>query len=804
MNKCQPPNCPCFCPTAELPIAPIIVAQGGPAGVITIPIFGTQPFQVAIVTNPMLPVTGVPLIASAQLFNGNVLTITTAVPALTETIAPYVATLQVCNACGMVEIQIQVDVAADITPILTSCLLAQQLWTPEAREPTVGDTLLAFTPLGCRALLPPPDACTAIQAFPGVVPTLVTQLATADCGLATVLDVLALYDLCAALNTFPAGAPLAPGDRLIALQGAACVTTTIADVAVAMQDEIDVCVLLQNLPNAVVQPTAVFYGQQAGACFEFAVSDLIALAAPACPYLAPCDGDCAAPAYSFASAPSSGMWFDALNGAVTISDDNCSDFIQVGASINIVSNASDISLIATSGSINSTGLSVNSTSISQTVITAGNGLQLTSLVGNVDITATTFGVTVNAGAASIVISSNGTVTVTPAATRNATVNAGAGAIAQLRSPTTSAIIAVNDLTGQILLNQPGTGSSIALTSSGEARMFAGAGQAVVLSSNGIAFALALTATGEISVNGNPGAAAEVLTSQGLGLPPVWAPAGGVSFPLLAPDGSCAAPSYSFSSAPDAGMFYTGTAVRMSADNCGDYIEVGASINIIGASGASGSTVTVQGGNGTASNGGNVNISGGATIAGSFGSGGGINITGGPAAVGSNDGGGILIRGGACSSDFNHGGNILIRGGEPFNPNAEGGSVVIEGGPIFSAGVGAGLVQIVGGASTNGPGAAAPLILRGGSTVSLGTGPAAYVELSGGSAVGVVQAGDALINGGRGATDPLSGDVVFSTGSGPTEKMRLDRFGALLIAGNPGVAGQRLTSAGPGLPFIWAP
>ncbi len=59
---------------------------------------------------------------------------------------------------------------------------------------------------------------------------------------------------------------------------------------------------------------------------------------------------------------------------------------------------------------------------------------------------------------------------------------------------------------------------------------------------------------------------------------------GPVFPLLAPNGSCAAPSYSFTASPDSGMFYTGTAVRVSDDNCDDFIEVGASINIHSSSG----------------------------------------------------------------------------------------------------------------------------------------------------------------------------------------------------------------------------
>jgi hypothetical protein len=55
----------------------------------------------------------------------------------------------------------------------------------------------------------------------------------------------------------------------------------------------------------------------------------------ACPYEAPCDGDCVAPAYSFASDPSSGMFYQPANGngGVVIGYQNCQARVDVGQSI---------------------------------------------------------------------------------------------------------------------------------------------------------------------------------------------------------------------------------------------------------------------------------------------------------------------------------------------------------------------------------------------------------------------------------------------------------------------------------------
>jgi hypothetical protein len=52
--------------------------------------------------------------------------------------------------------------------------------------------------------------------------------------------------------------------------------------------------------------------------------------------------------------------------------------------------------------------------------------------------------------------------------------------------------------------------------------------------------------------------------------------GGGGFPLLAPDGTCAAPSYSFTSDPDSGLFRNtaGGEVTLSSNACNDFVRVG--------------------------------------------------------------------------------------------------------------------------------------------------------------------------------------------------------------------------------------
>lgn len=176
------------------------------------------------------------------------------------------------------------------------------------------------------------------------------------------------------------------------------------------------------------------------------------------------------------------------------------------------------------------------------------------------------------------------------------------------------------------------------------------------------------------------------------------PPAAVTFPLLAPDGVCAAPSYSFTTDPTSGIFFdptsqiqsggpavtigwdscssrldVGTSIRLGADN-GDFIEVGASINIIGnlsttvpspvtiraGSGAApaivGATVTITAGGATTGAGGDVTIDAGGRTFG--GTGGGVTFGG---ALATGQGGTVDVRGGFGFGAL-PGGRVTIRGG----------------------------------------------------------------------------------------------------------------------------------------------
>lgn len=431
-----PPLQPCFCPTADIPVAATILPQGTTVAA-EIPIYGSQPFSVRLVTNPTLPIANLPLAASVQIIGGNILTVTTNVAAPLETEGTYTVQVEICNACGKLTLDIPFLVAPVITPVITNCLLAQALWTPEARVPAAGDTLLAFTPAGCRALLPPISTCEAIQAMlPAVAPvTGATRLVTNACDTITVQQILDLVDVCAEIQLFPVATPLQPTDQFVILQGATCAKVTVASTTAQILAALDICELLQNLPNAVVQPTAVFYGQQGGSCFEFAVSDLCTLCGGGgvtFPILAD-NGSCAAPSYSFTSSPTDGLWNNL--GIVTLSAANCVEMIQLGGgSIDLTS----------SGTISSN---------------AAGGFQVNA-TGNVNIN-------------------------------------GQNVIA-------------NSNTALSLIGNGGATQAV-MTASGHWSL-----------STGTTSRLSVRVNGEWQLAGDPGVAGQVLTSQGPGLPPVWA------------------------------------------------------------------------------------------------------------------------------------------------------------------------------------------------------------------------------------------------------------------------------------------
>lgn len=672
MNNGCPPVQPCYCPQADTPVSGTLLQQGGPAAVIQVPIYGTQGFGASITSNPTLPITEVPLISSVTIQNGNILTITTAVPDINETVGPYVATIHVCNACGELDIQVQIDVVADLNPVVTNCALAQLLWTPEARVPTAGDTLLAFTPAGCRALLPPVSACVEIAAFPaGPAPSGATRLVTNACNTVTVQQVIDLVDVCAEINAFPLVAP-ALTDHMLLIKAGVCGRATLDDIGQVVLDDVDLCQLFQDLPNAVVQSTATFFGEQGGNCFQFAVSDLAALVGVSYPLLAP-DGSCAAPSYSFTNSPDSGMFYTGT--AVRIGDDNCADFIEVGASINITS----LGVVTTTGG---SGITNNATGSFNVVAT-----------GNVNINGQNIGAF-----------SNAALTLT-----------GAG------GPTQVGISALGHW-------------SVATSSTQR---------------------LAIRINGEWQLAGNPGAAGEVITSNGAGLPPTWQAAGGGGTILPVSEigfGTGAG----ITSDPDLTYVATNGRFRLNTSNGSTHVLA-----------ASPQTVTIFA----------------AGRSGATGSGAAIVVRGGPSATDDGDfGGNVLIEGGAGNVIGGTGaaGTVTIQGGASSG-NSSGGAVVIT----STTGTGAGSHADI---TMN---AARDLTESAARNIAFNAPAGSIVGLSSGQIILSSTAANVNVNAFTNLNLNAGGD--FSAAM----------VGALLINGSAGVAGQVLTSQGPGLPPVWA-
>lgn len=214
--------------------------------------------------------------------------------------------------------------------------------------------------------------------------------------------------------------------------------------------------------------------------------------------------------------------------------------------------------------------------------------------------------------------------------------------------------------------------------------------------------------------------------------------GGVAFPVLAPNGSCAAPSYSFAASPDSGMFYTGTAVRISDDNCADFIEVGASINLSTggnlSSTSGGNTAETTGGNNTRTVGGNI-----------------IDV-----------GSSVSISASATSITL---------------ASAAASFVVINGGGVFlnsSAG------QPIGIASGSSVGITSSAGFNISSTVGAG---GAFTASANGSSISI------------GPTGIISLSTVGLT-------LAVTAAGEITLAGNAGVSGQLITSNGPGVAPTW--
>jgi hypothetical protein len=152
------------------------------------------------------------------------------------------------------------------------------------------------------------------------------------------------YDLCADLQAIPACAcePL-PGDLVPIITGGGCVLAT--------WPTIDVCDQVGLLPNgALIAGDTVLVREAGGACKVVLASTLQSGfdGGPINNPISAANGSCLAPSYSFQASPDSGMWYDIGLGAVVISDDNCTDFIQIGASI-VAQSAGQVTIAAGGG-----------------------------------------------------------------------------------------------------------------------------------------------------------------------------------------------------------------------------------------------------------------------------------------------------------------------------------------------------------------------------------------------------------------------------------------------------------------------
>ncbi len=272
-------------------------------------------------------------------------------------------------------------------------------------------------------------------------------------GGACVLANWPVVDVCDQVQALVAsGGPPTPGDEILIVTGGACLRAT--------WPTVDVCDQLGLLPNgALIVGDTVLVREAGGACKQVLAT---AFGSSAFPLLAP-DGSCLAPSYSFTTDPTSGMFYNIVNASVIVSDANCTDFIEIGNSI--------------------------------------------------DLNAATSFVRIRGG-----------------------------------------------------YNIPGSNCGLIVETNGLERLRIGSQGAWNLNTAG------------------GGAAGQVITSFGSGAPPQWAAATLPSGfgPILGGDGSCLAPTYSFASSPDSGMFYDPAglgSVVIGDDNCLDSITIGASITI---------------------------------------------------------------------------------------------------------------------------------------------------------------------------------------------------------------------------------
>jgi hypothetical protein len=145
-------NCQCFCPSAEIPPPLAVVVDTG-ASQLDVQLFGTAPFSVSLLSNPLLP-SGVILVSSVQVY-GSTLRVIFSPLSAEDFPGSYSATIRICNACGQYDLTVTVQAQQVAPPPTFDCGTISALFIDAARTPILGDKIFANNAGNCILIDPP-------------------------------------------------------------------------------------------------------------------------------------------------------------------------------------------------------------------------------------------------------------------------------------------------------------------------------------------------------------------------------------------------------------------------------------------------------------------------------------------------------------------------------------------------------------------------------------------------------------------------------------------------------------------------
>lgn len=395
-----------------------------------------------------------------------------------------------------------------IAQVFDPAIICTTLGSYLLQLPVAGDTLVTIgAGLSCKRT----DGETFVQFFetPWTGISITPALTIAPGGVNGHGPTFA-YDLCADLQAIPSCVcEPAPGDLVPIIQGGACVLAT--------WPTVDVCDQIGVLPNgAPVVGDRALIREAGGLC---KLVDPTVYAIPfdggiiATPILA-ANGSCASPAYSFTISPDSGVWFDPAvgpSGAVVVSDHNCTNRINVGASVEVLAPASDVLAMAGSPTTNGARLHLYDLATNSGIVelvgansSPGFSPGATFVSGGLD--------THGFGGALLFLRGG-----------NSTVVGGDVLISGGGGPAGGNIVLTAGASGDISLQTPGASNAVSLVgTAGVTSLHVGSSSNNVIIRTGSTVRWVWGSDGSVSVSGSAGVAGERLTSQGPGLPPIWA------------------------------------------------------------------------------------------------------------------------------------------------------------------------------------------------------------------------------------------------------------------------------------------